>query len=88
MHPPRRYHGFACCAAATLLLGTSAHAQTAPANQAPLEEVTVTATRIDRALDRVPAAVSVVGTDGYTRLLPAGARRSADAVPGVFMQNR
>jgi len=89
MHPPRRYYGLACCAAATLLLGTSAHAQTAPAEQAPLETVTVTATRIDRTLDRVPAAVSVVGTDA----IQLGRQQLAldealSRVPGVFMQNR
>jgi iron complex outermembrane receptor protein len=89
MHSPRWYHGLAFCAAPTLLLGAAAHSQTAPAQEPALEEVIVTATRIDRTLDRVPAAVSVVGQE----TIQLGRQQLAldealTRVPGLFMQNR
>lgn len=88
MHSLRWYHGLGFCAAPTLLLGAAAHAQTAPAEPA-LEEVIVTATRIDRTLDRVPAAVTVVGEE----TIQLGRQQLAldealTRVPGLFMQNR
>ena len=51
MHPLRWHYGLACCAAPTLVLGTAALAQAPAASQAPLEEIVVTATMIERTLD-------------------------------------
>src|SRR5690606_6524801 len=70
------------------LLGPCAAAQTAnPAD--PLEEIVVTATRIDKPLGRVPAAVSVVGEDDIQRARQQLALdESLAQIPGVFMQNR
>jgi iron complex outermembrane receptor protein len=88
MHAFRRHHGLACCAAPTLLLGTAALAQT-PATQGPLEEIIVRATMIERRLEQVPAAVSVVDQDA----IQLGRQQLAldealSRVPGLFMQNR
>ncbi len=71
------------------LLAASAHAQ-APANtQSPLEEIIVKATLIDRTLDRVPAAVSVITQDDIQGAQPQIALDEAlKRVPGVFMQDR
>lgn len=85
----RRPHGLVLCAAPTLLLGSIAAAQT-PVNGANgLEEIVVRATMIERTLDRVPAAVSVVTEDdiqlGRQQL---ALDESLARVPGLFMQNR
>ena len=85
----RWHHGLACCAAPTLVLGSTAMAQAPVANQAPLEEIIVRATMLERTLDRVPAAVSVVGEediqDGRQQL---ALDEALGRVPGLFMQNR
>ena len=53
------------------------------------EEIIVTATMIDRPLDRVPAAVSVVNVDDIQLARQQLALDEAlDRVPGLFMQNR
>ena len=88
MHSLRWHYGLACCAAPTLLLGPAALAQ-APSTQAPLEEIVVRATMIERTLDRTPAAVSVVGEDEIQLARQQLALDEAlGRVPGVFMQNR
>ena len=89
MHRLRRPLRLVCCAAPTLGLGTAALAQTAPQTQGVLEEIVVTATMLERTLDRVPAAISVVTEDDIQ-----GARQqlaldeALGRVPGLFMQNR
>ena len=72
-----------------LALAVPAVAQTQPAGLQPLEEIIVTATRIETTLARVPAAVSVVGQD----VIQLGRQQLAldealNRVPGLFMQNR
>ena len=58
-------------------------------NQAPLEEVIVRATMIERTLERTPAAVSVIGEDDIQFARQQLALDEAlGRVPGVFMQNR
>ena len=55
----------------------------------PLEEIVVTATRLETTLDHMPGAVSVVGKDeiqlGRQQL---ALDESLSRVPGLFMQNR
>ena len=64
-------------------------AQTQQAGERPLEEIVVTATRIEKSLDRVPAAITVVGTDDIQLARQQLALdESLSRVPGVFMQNR
>ncbi len=72
------------------LLATVAAAQnTTNTKQQPLEEIIVTATMINRTLDRVPAAVSVIDTDQIQLARQQLALDEAlDRVPGVFTQNR
>jgi len=71
------------------LLAASAHAQAPTSTQSPLEEIIVKATLIDRTLDRVPAAVSVVTQDDIQGAQPQIALDEAlKRVPGVFMQDR
>ena len=83
MHSLRWHYGLACCAAPTLLLGTAALAQAPSRPKTPLEEIIVTATMIERTLDRTPAAVSVVGEDDIQLGAPAArARRSAEPRAG------
>jgi iron complex outermembrane receptor protein len=85
----RRPHGLVLYAAPALLLGTPAGAQTAAGNGNQLEEIVVRATMIERTLERVPAAVSVVTEDdiqlGRQQL---ALDESLARVPGLFMQNR
>ena len=84
----RWHYGLTCCAAAPLLFAAIAEAQNqAPANT--LEEVIVTATMIERTLERTPASVSVIGEDD----IQLGRQQLAldealSRVPGLFMQNR
>ena len=89
MHAFRWHHGLTCCVAPTLLLGGTAVAQTQPPAQGPLDEIIVTATMLERTLDRVPAAVTVIDEDhiqlGTQQLALDEALKS---VPGLFMQNR
>jgi iron complex outermembrane receptor protein len=66
----------------------TAHAQP-PTNGNALEEIVVTATLIERTLERTPAAVSVVGEDDIQLARQQLALDEAlGRVPGVFMQNR
>jgi iron complex outermembrane receptor protein len=80
----------ACCAAApTLGSTTAALAQTPAPAQGPLEEIIVTATMLDRPLDRVPAAVSVVTAgDIQDARQQLALDEALSRVPGLFMQNR
>src|SRR5690606_16739820 len=77
--------GTALCSAANL----PAHAQIPRPQLPPLEEIVVTATRLETTLDQVPAAVSVVSKDdiqlGRQQL---ALDESLSRVPGLFMQNR
>lgn len=66
-----------------------AAAQDVPRNGNALDEIVVTATMIERTLDQVPAAVSVVGQDDIQFGRQQLALDEALArVPGMFMQNR
>src|SRR5690606_2498608 len=77
--------GTVLCSAAVL----PAHAQIPRPQLPPLEEIVVTATRLETTLDHVPAAVSVVSKDdiqlGRQQL---ALDESLSRVPGLFMQNR
>jgi len=85
----RRHYRLACCAAPTLALGTVAVAQESATLKAPLEEIVVTATLLERTLDKTPAAVSVVTEDDIQRARQQlGLDESLSRVPGLFMQNR
>ncbi len=70
--------------ACLLMAGASAFAQVST-----LEPVTVTATRVDKSLAEIPAAVSRTGQDeiqlGTEQL---GLDEALDGVPGLFLQNR
>ncbi len=89
MHPLRWHYSLACCAAPTLILGTTVLAQTASAQQGQLEEIVVKATLLQRTLDKVPAAVSVVTEDDIQLARQQIALDEAlSRVPGLFMQNR
>ena len=71
------------------LLPLAASAQSDTAQKVPLDEIVVTATLIDRTLDRVPAAVSVITQDDIQLGRQQLALDEALAqVPGLFMQNR
>ena len=71
------------------LAAASAQAQAPATQQNPLEEIIVTATLIDRTLDRVPAAISVVTEDDIQGAQSQVALDEAlKRVPGVFMQDR
>ena len=75
--------------APTLALGTLAVAQESATIKAPLEEIVVTATLLERTLDKTPAAVSVVTEDDIQRARQQlGLDESLSRVPGLFMQNR
>jgi iron complex outermembrane recepter protein len=85
----RRPYHLACCAAPTLVLGTAALAQAPAQNQRPLEEIVVTATLLERTLEKTPASVSVVTEDDIQLARPQLALDEAlSRVPGLFMQNR
>ena len=77
----------AITAALVLLLAAPAGAQ--PAQRPPIEEIVVTATRIEKPLDRVPAAITVINQEdiqlGRQQL---ALDESLSRVPGVYMQNR
>jgi len=89
MHPRRWHYGLVCCAAPTLVVGTAAVAQAPAARENPLEEIVVTATLIERTLDKTPAAVSVVTEDDIQLARQQLALdESLTRVPGLFMQNR
>jgi len=53
-----------------------------------LEEIVVTATRVQRELLRVPLAVSAVGRDAVQRTQQLALDESLNGVPGLFFQNR
>ena len=60
-----------------------------PTSQTPLEEIVVTATLLERTLDKTPAAVSVVTEDDIQLARQQLALdESLSRVPGLFMQNR
>src|SRR5688572_3806671 len=81
-------HALPCCGAALIPFGGAAQAQ-APSAGNDLEEIVVTATMIERTLERVPAAVSVITEDDIQLGRQQLALDEALArVPGVFMQNR
>jgi iron complex outermembrane receptor protein len=74
--------------ACTLFIAASV-ARAQPAAPAPLEEVIVTATRIEKSLDRVPAAISVVGEDDIQLgRMQLALDEPLSRVPGVYMQDR
>ena len=55
----------------------------------PLDEVSVTATRVEKVLDKIPAAVGVVDEEAIQfGTQQIGLDESLVKVPGVFMQNR
>src|SRR5690348_5755736 len=84
-----RHYRLACCAAPTIALGSAALAQEQPTVQTPLEEIVVTATLLQRTLDKTPAAVSVVTEDDIQNARQQlGLDESLTRVPGLFMQNR
>jgi len=84
----RWHHGLICCAAAPLLLGAAAQAQTQPPANT-LEEIIVTATMIERTLKWTPASVSVITEDDIQLARQQLALDEAlSRVPGLFMQNR
>ena len=84
-----RHRRLACTLAPTALLAATAIAQPPAANEGPLEEIIVKATLIDRTLDTVPAAVTVVTENDIQLARQQLALDEALArVPGVFMQNR
>jgi iron complex outermembrane receptor protein len=72
-----------------LVLGTAALAQAPAERQSPLEEIVVTATLLERTLDKTPASVSVVTEDDIQLARQQLALdESLSRVPGLFMQNR
>jgi iron complex outermembrane receptor protein len=76
-------------AAIASTLALAAHAQERPNGREELEEIVVTATMLERALESVPAAVSVVGKDDIQLARQQLALdESLARVPGLFMQNR
>ncbi|HET7607506.1 MAG TPA: TonB-dependent receptor, partial [Gammaproteobacteria bacterium] len=84
----RRPYRLACCAAPPLAVGTAALAQEPAKTRVPLEEIVVTATLLERTLDKTPAAVSVVTEDDIQRARQQlGLDESLNRVPGLFMQN-
>ena len=65
------------------------HAAQAQEESSVLEEIIVTATRIEQPLERVTAAVSVIGQDDIQLARQQlGLDESLARVPGLFMQNR
>src|SRR5690606_19052289 len=70
-------------------LALSAQAQERPNSQRELEEIVVTATMLERELQSVPTAVSVVGQNEIQLARQQLALdESLARVPGLFMQNR
>ena len=89
MNAPFRQLSQTCVSATLALSAGSVLAQAAPSNQPPLDEIVVTATLIERNLDDVPAAVTVVGEDDIQLARQQLALDEAlSRVPGLFMQNR
>ncbi|MGF1546723.1 MAG: TonB-dependent receptor family protein [Thiotrichales bacterium] len=73
--------------AALIPLGT--HAQAGDEAPAVLEDINVTATRVEKFANRVPASVGVVRQDEVQFAMPQlGLDESLQAMPGLFMQNR
>lgn len=72
-----------------VMLGGGSAAADDPDEAVILEPVIVGATRLDQYIDRIPAAISVVGRDdvqlGRQQL---GLDESLVAIPGLFLQNR
>ncbi len=66
-----------------------AHAQTPAAQTSPLEEIVVTATRLERSLADTPASVSVIDeNDIQVAKQQLALDEALSRVPGLFMQNR
>ena len=88
----RRQLCLVCSLAPFTLVAMSAAAQNQSprtSSQEPLDEIIVRATMIERTLDQVPAAVTVVGEDDIQFARQQLALDEAlTRVPGVFMQNR
>lgn len=71
------------------IVAAPALAQSTDTGSKDLDEIVVTATMIQRTLNNVPAAVSVVGEDEIQFARQELALDEAlDRVPGIFMQNR
>ena len=71
------------------IVAAPALAQSTDPDSKDLDEIVVTATMIQRTLNNVPAAVSVVGEDEIQFARQQLALDEAlDRVPGIFMQNR
>jgi iron complex outermembrane receptor protein len=78
----------ACSIAPLSVLPLAASGQSQSAAE-PVDEIIVTATLLDRTLDRVPAAVTVITQDDIQRARQQVALDEAlSQVPGLFMQNR
>ncbi|NIR59995.1 MAG: TonB-dependent receptor [Gammaproteobacteria bacterium] len=85
-HASRRLRAAVLAAAVTLPAGVGA--QEAP-TRVPLEDVTVSAPRLETPLERVPASVSVVGVEDIQEGRQVlGLDESLNQVPGTYMQNR
>ncbi|MBA1149112.1 TonB-dependent receptor [Ectothiorhodospiraceae bacterium WFHF3C12] len=82
----------AVAAAASCAIAGTAAAQDESAQldtELQLEEITVTAPRVETPLSRVPGAVGVVDQEDIQRARQGiGLDESLNAIPGVFMQNR
>jgi iron complex outermembrane receptor protein len=88
MQRNRWHRGLALCAAPSLLIGTAVEAQTG-SNAGSLEEIVVTAMRLERSLNWTPVSVSVVTEDDIQLAQQQLALDEAlSRVPGLFMQNR
>ena len=86
IHAPTTIKQFAAIAACSFI---AASPPLLAQEQTPIEEITVRATRIEKPLNRVPAALSVIDQD----VIQLGRQQlaldeSLNRVPGVFMQNR
>ena len=79
----------ACSLLSGTVVATPLLAQPSNSGSNDLDEIVVTATMIERTLNNVPAAVSVVGEDQIQFARQQLALDEAlDRVPGLFMQNR
>ncbi len=77
------------CIPLAALCASPAAAQQEQGQANPLEEIVVTATRMDHTLANAPVAVSVIGEqDIQSARQQLGLDESLSRVPGLFMQNR
>jgi iron complex outermembrane receptor protein len=85
----RRSHQTSFALSGLVLVNAAALSQTAAPARDTLEEIVVSATRLETTLDRVPGAVSVVRIDDIQLARQQLALdESLSRVPGLFMQNR